>query len=676
MDFFKNFLKKEIKLPVLQDYVVNRLRYSLPSEKAQSDYLKEYKNWVYTCVTARAEELASIELILKNKRTDEVVETSDILTLFDDVNPYTNRYELFFGTQAFLDLTGNAYWYLARDNDGKGKIRQIYLLPPDKLHIAVDKNNPLVISGYIYKNGSSEVPFQPNEILHFKNFNPNGKLPSPTKGVGIVESALWAIETDNEARNWNYSFFKNSAKPDGVLSTDAILTDDQFKRVKENWDQTYRGSEKNGKVAILEGGLKWADISKTQKDMDFVAQRTFSRDEILSIFRVPKTVVGITDDVNRANAEASDYVFARRTIKPLMKAFVRQINEYLLPEYDINLEFTFKDPVPEDRVATIQEYSLGINKWLTRNDIRRKEGLDESENGDIFFGGLAEIPQDNVNVVKQAPKPAIKEVKGVDKKVDEFVAKMKLKTKKEKRLTTAQKGVYKDLWLKRFDENEKLLKKDMVKYFNNQEEEVLKNLEEEFTGLKPKEFVLKGIDDVIFDEKRAVGAGISLITPHIRKFLLEGAEMADSVTGSDFNLNNTDTLKFITERAKFFSKTINETTATELLTSLKEGIDNGEGYNELADRVKGVYKNAEDYRIERIVRTEVSTALNQGSTDAYKQAGINKLEWVAIVDDNTSDECLANDGQVREIGKAFPAGADQPPQHINCRCTTVAVFED
>lgn len=678
MSFLDNFLKKEIKLPVLKDYIINNLRFSLPTSKDETSYLKEYKNWVFTCVTSRAEELASIELILKNKKTDEVIDSHEVLDLLGDVNPNMTQYQLFYATQAFLDLTGNAYWYLARENDGKGAIREIYMISPDKMHLVLDKENNLRVMGYIYKNGKDKIPFDPQEILHFRTFNPIANHPTPHKGVGIVESALWAIETDNEARNWNYSFFKNSAKPDGVLSTDAKLTDDQFKTVKENWEQAYRGSDKNGKVAVLEGGLKWIDISKTQKDMDFVAQRTFSRDEILSIFRVPKTVVGITDDVNRANAEASDYVFARRTVKPLMKAFVGMINEYLLPEYGPDLKFHFKDPVPEDRNSTIQEYSLGINKWLSRNDIRRREGLTESDNGDTFYGSFGEVAQDTVTEQKQVKKPQTKEKSTIEQAVDDFIGRLpKKKTDKDlRRLTSAQKGVYKDLWLKRFDENEKALKTDVESFFSKQQEEVLKNLEEEYTGLKPKEYSLKGVEDVLFDEKQAVGASISLITPHIRRFLKEGAEMADSVTGGEFNLNSTDTLNFITERAKFYADSVNGTTKEDLLSSLKEGIDNGEGFDDLEVRVRNVYKDAQLYRVERIVRTEVSTALNKGAVEAYQQAGVNKLEWVAILDDRTSEQCQQNDGSIREIGKSYPAGATEPPQHINCRCTVVAVFED
>lgn len=675
MNFLEKYFKfkKEMRMPFSKTEQINHQRHGFSTQNRDADLIKEYKNWVFACVNARAEEVASIELELY--RGDSEIESHEVLDLLNDVNPNTTKYELFFGTQSFLDLTGNAFWYLARDNEGKGKIRQIYLISPDKLYIVPSKDNPLVIEGYVYANGKDKITFNPNEILHFKNFNPSGNYPNPHRGVGIVEASLWAIHTDNEARTWNYSFFKNSAKPDGLLTTEGILGDDQYERIKQQWRQTHEGSGNNGKTAIMEGGLKWQDVSKTQKDMDFVAQRTFSRDEILSMFRVPKTVVGITDDVNRANAEASDYVFAKRTIKPLMKAFVTILNEYLLPEYGNDLYFKFEDPTPEDRMAELQEYSLGWNKWLTTNDIRRDEGYDPSENGDTFYGSFSDVPRDTVNQTKKV-KESKPISKGADKVIEDFMAKLPAKQKALKQVSPAQKSVYKEVYEKRFDKNEKSLMKDVIAFFKKQEIEVMNNVEDEFNGLKPKEYKLKGVEDALFDQKRAVGASISLITPHIRKFLNEGAEMADSLTGGDTNTDTPAFKKFLEERAKFFAETINETTRESLLKTINDALDNGEGVNDIKERVALVYKDAETYRTERIARTEVSASLNEGNIEAFKQAGIENVEWLAIVDDVTADICMQNDGEVRKLGQEFPSGETQPPNHVNCRCSVLPVFED
>jgi HK97 family phage portal protein len=200
------------------------------------------------------------------------------------------------------------------------------------MQIVPDKTNPIAVGGYIFTQpDGARIPFSPKEILHFKNFNPTGYHPFPHRGMGIVEAAAWAINTDNEARAFNYAFFKNSAKPDGILTTagDGAMDTDELMRIRAEWDASYQGSANASKVAILGGGLTWTEISRSQKDMDFVNQRTFSRDEILALFRTPKSIIGITDDVNRANADAAIYVFALRTIKPLMQSLADHLTEML-----------------------------------------------------------------------------------------------------------------------------------------------------------------------------------------------------------------------------------------------------------------------------------------------------------------------------------------------------------
>jgi SPP1 gp7 family putative phage head morphogenesis protein len=229
------------------------------------------------------------------------------------------------------------------------------------------------------------------------------------------------------------------------------------------------------------------------------------------------------------------------------------------------------------------------------------------------------------------------------------------------------------VWNKRFDQNEKLLIKDVKEYFNKQEQEVLKNLSDEFKGLKSAEYQYKAVEDIVFDKKKAVGGAISLITPHIRKFLKEGGEMAESYVDSGLNMNDPNVIKFIQDRAKFFGESINDTTAEKLVTQINELVKEGAGFSEIENAVKNIYKEAEDYRTFMITRTEVGASLNKGALETYKQAGIEKKEWLTVEDGEVCEQCLALDGDIVDIEKSFSSGDDQPPVHPNCRCSVIAV---
>lgn len=645
-----------------------------------NNFIGEYKNWVYACVNARAEEVGSIQL--KLMKGDEQVFDHPILDLINKVNPLMTKEDLFNATQSFKDLDGNAYWYLVRDGEKENaEIKEIYILRPDRMRIVIDKANPLKVEGYMYKSDSrTEIPFKPNEILHFKNFNPSGNHPFPHKGMGIVEASLWAINSDNEARLWNYNFFKKSARPDGILyqDGDGVASPEEHKRLQDEWADTYQGSENAHKVAILSGGLKWQEVQRSQKDMDFVNQRTFSRDEILALFRVPKSIIGITDDVNRANAEASIYVFALRTVKPLMQKMVDTLNEFLVPQFgDESLYFTFVSPVPADRLALTNEYALGIDKWLSRNEIRAKEGLTPTENGDQFFGTFSSVPVDTVmpEKVKNA-KPAKKSTKkktAVEKSVDDFIGKLPVsKQLSEKNISEEMKTKYIAMWKEAIEVNAGGLKKKLVKYFDTQKKEVLDNLQSEFKGLEAKEYKLKALTDVIFDEGDAIDGAISLITPFIKDYIKQSGKQASELIGTNFDSTTEAIEKFTKERAKYFADTINETTADDLMKTLKDGTDAGETLQELSARVADVYEKATDYRTDVIARTEVSASANEASKQAYLQGGVEQWQWAVV---NPEDEdCKVNDGQIVSIGDDFNSGDAQAPIHPNCECTTIPIF--
>lgn len=643
------------------------------------DFLSEYKNWVYACTNARSEYVGNIELILRDSNGD-VVDKSDILDLINKVNPQMTKRDLFFATQAYLDLDGNAFWFLARDNDGKGDVKEIYIVRPDKMQIVPDKVNPMIVKGYIYRSDAkNQIPFEPNEILHFKNFNPKANHPLPHKGMGVVEASYFAIDTDNDARTWNSNFFKKSARPDGILyqEGEGVASPEEHKRLQEQWQETYQGAENAHKVAILSGGLKWQEIQRSQKDMDFVNQRTFSRDEILALFRTPKSILGITDDVNRANAEASIYVFTLMTIKPLMQKIVDTLNEFLVPDLDDSgVYFDFKSPVPDDRTVVTAEYTAGHNKWLTTNEIRAKEGLPPTENGDQIFApfGLAPIdsvkPQPTKNA-KPQKKAGKKSTTDVEKSVDSFIAKLP-KEKEIKTVSDEVKTKYIELWKKAIDVNTGALVKKLTKYFEAQKKEVLANLESELKGLEAKEYKLKALTDVLFDEDQAISTGISLITPFIRSYLEQSGQQASTLVGGTFD-NGTEALaKFVKTRANYFAETTNQTTADNIINTLKEGTDNGETFAELSKRIGNVYDDAVGYRAEMIARTEVSASANEGALQAYQQAGVEQIQWQVV---NPKDEdCLVNDGQIVSIGDSFNSGDEQPPVHPNCECTTLPIF--
>jgi len=412
----------------------------LSSDK-QADYLAEMKGWVFTCVSAISDEIAAIDLKLYRKKGDKVEEVKEhaILDLLYKVNDYTTKFDQFWLTSAYLELVGEAPWFLEKSN---GEVTAIYFLRPDRLEIIPDKKT--IIKGYKYDVGQHEkVTLKPDEVIFLKYPNPL----KPLRGLGTLEAASRTVDVDNYSEEWNWRFFKQNATPNSVLTVeDPQMTDEQKKKLKASIRKNFEGLDKAHQIMVLFGGMKLDKFGFSQQEMGFEAQQKMTRDKILGMFRVPKAIVSQTEGTNFASAKVAQYVFARWTIQPKMERIVQQLNEFLVPMFNDgeNLFLDYENPIPEDEEAKVNYYEKAIGAgWMSRNEVRKLEGLPPLvSGGDSIYLPLNVVPigstpeqkikgannyQDRVRHLQARTKLE----RLADKKVEEILKKTKEKTKKD-----------------------------------------------------------------------------------------------------------------------------------------------------------------------------------------------------------------------------------------------------
>jgi len=85
--------------------------------------------------------------------------------------------------------------------------------------------------------------------------------------------------------------------------------------------------------------------------------------------------------------------------------------------------------------------------------------------------------------------------------------------------------------------------------------------------------------------------------------------------------------------------------------------------------------NTKEHEAYRLLHTESSFIIEQGSLAAYKEDGVEKYQILATLDMKTSDICREQDGKVYDVDKAT-VGVNYPPFHPFCRTTTVPYYDD
>ncbi len=318
-----------------------------------------YNGWVYACVRAIAEEIANMRWRLFKMDNEEATEIFDheLLDLLNGVNETQTGYELKYLMGSHLELAGNFYAVMdgvKADKDGKqnGKPKALLPLNPSGVRVVIDHSQfPSRITRFEYTSYGKRYNFDPSEVLHLKYPDPGDMH----EGIGTAQSIPLWIDADTYAMEFNRRFFINGARIGGILESDNARTEAQLLYIKKSFEAIHKGYDSAYKTLVLPKGTKYTQASESQKDMDFNNLMVMMRDRILAGFRVPRTVLGITDDVNRANAEATNYIFALRTIKPKMQLIVSYLNELLVPLYGEGLYLDFEDPVPENTELKVKE---------------------------------------------------------------------------------------------------------------------------------------------------------------------------------------------------------------------------------------------------------------------------------------------------------------------------------
>lgn len=773
----QDITKELTKSPQYADSVV--IQQDVPPAKKNTDYLKAYKHYVMRCVDARAKEVGNIKLHLYRRKGKEWAEVKEhaLLNLLFRVNPFMTQTMFFHHIQAYKDLSGEAFVWKLRDKNKN--IKEMWFLRPDWVDILPDPKT--FIKAYRYRAGGStreedQVIIPPEDIMHFKDFNPLNQW----RGKGIVESLAVEIDTYDYSGEYNRNFFYNSAKPAGVLYTEHNLKDEVRRRLEEAWKEKYAGRQNAFKTAILEGGLKWQDVGHTQKDMDFATLKTMSRDDILSVFQVPKSVIAISDDVNRANAREGRASFQEFVIDPLMRQIVGFLNEFLVSEYGEDLFLDYDPPAPVDQTQDLAYYESGIrNYWLSINEVREREGLEPLDDpkadkplvpfnllplGDSMSNSAPDNNPDNSNDggdgnsdnnndnqddnaddsnkgrkmnLLPPPRPIHEYIaETVSKRVgNSLLLKNKnayvgitsqvsnpknykqtldaIKKLKKKSLTEKkeEKSNYpfrlrftrdiKEAYWKMLDNNarsyEDIFLLKLRRLLVKQESEVLVKLRNSNIKSKQTKAVKKELQNVLFNVDDETKLFSDVLTPILRDLILAtGKSVYDFLgTDSDFDAGNVLVTSFLTDQGGTYIRSVNEETRKKITQSLALGVDAGEGTDDLAKRVRNVYREATGSRAEMIARTETIRANSFATEEAYKQSRVVEAkEWFTSKDERVCEWCAPLDGKIVKLGEDyFNKGdefiglsggrlnfnlhsADNPPLHPNCRCTLLPVTLD
>lgn len=408
MGFMKNFLSslgtKSLDVREVSNVVRKAceiIRPELGSNYTDKKAMSKYRGWVYVSATHNAKNVADAEIrlysnvaprVATGKRVDSLslkqlqsyqlkahkdtveIENHPVIDLLHNPNPSDTLYSLLYKTELFLELAGDAYWYVERNQNGLPI--NLWCLYSQFVDIQHDGSNKIIRYNYgVARDGKWQYQFEPQDIIHFKFFDPNdlfhgiSPLHAAARSNGLIES----MDTYEEALN------RNLGIPSGVLKyVSQSIKPDQRSIIEKKWQQKFSSVGRSGKVVVTDQDVAYEAIGVTPRDMNFLDGRKWSREEILACYGINPALL-LTDDVNRSNMETASINYHHNTLKPRLKMISQTITNRLVKPNGINgsdLFVILEKDAPQDRDFLIEKVKiLSDARAIKVNELRKELGM-------------------------------------------------------------------------------------------------------------------------------------------------------------------------------------------------------------------------------------------------------------------------------------------------------------
>jgi HK97 family phage portal protein len=225
-------------------------------------------------------------------------------------------------------------------------------------------------------------------------------------GMSPIRMMAEQIGTGIATQRHNAKIFENGTRLSGILSTEDTLDDDSIERIVASWVGAYGGTDNAGKVAVLEGGLKYTNITMTNQDAQLLEMLCFSREQIASAFRVPVHMLNDTTAQTMNNVEQNNLQFLKASLMPTIIKIENALTK-LLPD-NMEIKFDTKSFVRGDIKTQVEVAEVLLkNRIISHEESREMFDLAPSNPEHLFVIQSNNYVWGNANAAQEQEQLAL-----------------------------------------------------------------------------------------------------------------------------------------------------------------------------------------------------------------------------------------------------------------------------
>ncbi|MCK9243662.1 MAG: phage portal protein [Candidatus Marinimicrobia bacterium] len=703
-----------------------------PQSESDSKATAPYKqvSLVFTCVNKLISSVQGLPLMLSTINEDIVESGAAYDLLFN--NPAMNYEDFIRDTVGFYALYSDVFWVFLDSEKGK-EIRvvcgrQMYPITHNRL-----PNGELI--GWEFRGLHGEKQnFTLDEVHQIKNFNPYDKF----HGLGPVDAAKVNIDYTFASALYNANVLANGAEPGTIISLQGKPSDGEIRMLREQFDARHRGAAKAKRTAIITGGADLKTVAMKMADMEVAQITELSDKKICSAFGVPPGVVGLITEAQYSQGPAQrDFIF--NTVIPFTRLLAGHITSSILTrapkskwlgggfetvsaaKLSNNKFYHYHSRKAKDTKAqlfawfdsaqhpSVQEYDREVAEKALKfvdagvplNDIIEAYDLPFplTEAGKHRWVGMGQVPADYILQagLEGITGPSLPEGESDASEEPEKSAAVKSVTsvaKDEQQRARIWRG-----WVTSWLGIEREYQSTIRLFFVKQQREIIKKLKDVIGDSKSAIGEIRATSDeivarVVFDIRKENNK-IRVINQTffakaselgIRQSLTEvlGAKKDELKKLTDQTLLN-PALKKKMEISTSKITEVNKVTQQLIANQLRQGLESGEGLNQLTNRLKDSFGFALK-RAQRIARTQTAGAVDSGRHFGMKTAGVERKGWLTSRDEVVRDahkEAESRYAAGIPLDEPFSVGgedlmypadpAGSAANIINCRCLQIAL---
>ena len=280
------------------------------------DYLAMYKNHmnVRICVDFLARNIAHLGLHVYSRKEDndrERVRDHRAVQILKQPLPSkfkVTQFQLVESAVADMLISGNGY--LLKHRNGDGEIIALQRVP----YMLMSVKGELVPTKY--KIGYIEKEYKPEDIIHFRFYNPENS----TIGVSPLEGLREVLAEEWEKSKYSSGFWRNAARISGVIERPLEakeMSEVAARNFRQQWQEMYAGEDNSGKTALLEEGMVFKPMSFSPKETEYIESRKLNREECARAYHIPPPMVGILDRSTFSNITESHKSLYMDVLSPM-----------------------------------------------------------------------------------------------------------------------------------------------------------------------------------------------------------------------------------------------------------------------------------------------------------------------------------------------------------------------